>query len=136
MDPISAFALAGTVLTFVDCGVKLFKHAAEIYKSPKGLLSSHESIDRYSSEFVKSIRLVEVSQFLTTSAKSANDWKPLLDECTTIAKELSKYIDNMRTGTNRGKMQSLKTAVRSMASAAHVEGLLKRLEQVRAEVHL
>ncbi len=57
MDPVSTFALVGSVLTFVDCGFKLSKYAAEIQNSPNGCLASAESVERYASEVIKSISL-------------------------------------------------------------------------------
>jgi hypothetical protein len=133
MDPLS---FAATILQFVQCGVKLFKHAAEIYKSPKGCAASADSIDQYATQVIKSIDMIVISQSLASSHGSENDFRPLLDECSSIAEEIRTCVGKLRTKPGRSKILSLKKAVLSMASRGHVEDLLKRLEHVREGVKL
>ncbi|OIW23549.1 hypothetical protein CONLIGDRAFT_686477 [Coniochaeta ligniaria NRRL 30616] len=136
MDPVSTFALAGTVLTFVDCGCRLFKYTAEIYKSANGSLASADCIERYASEVVKSINLIKISQSRAPTGGPHNAFGPLLDECNSIAEEICTWVEKLRKKAGRGILSSLKKAVLSMVSSGHIEDLLKRLEHVREEVVL
>lgn len=44
MEPVSAFALAGTIVTFVDFSSKLFSGAKELYEATSGNLSANEEV--------------------------------------------------------------------------------------------
>lgn len=61
MDPIAAFALAGTVVTFVDFSSKLVLGARELYKSTSGALSANEELELATSD-LRSV-LIKIQAF-------------------------------------------------------------------------
>jgi len=138
MDPITAVSLAGTIISFVDLGLKVFSKAAEIRRSTDGFSSGSSTAQLIAADIVRSMESIRTSQLLAVARGSADshDYDALLDECAAIAKELLEDLAKIRDGEPRGKFSSPKKAMASIRSEKHVETVLKRLELVRDGVIL
>ena len=55
-DPLSAFALAGNVLQFVECGTKLVASAISYYRSSNGQPREHEELGNVATVWALSVK--------------------------------------------------------------------------------
>ena len=93
---MDAVALASSIITFIDCGVKLCTYASEIRKSSTGLASSTEGIGKCATEVLTAIDLIRISQSLAASRGTAADLTPLLDDCNSVADDIRAFVEKLR----------------------------------------
>lgn len=93
MDPLSTTASILSILQFVQCGAQLFSRAVEIYKSPNGSLASTDTIEHYTRGVLNSITQIRDSHSHTSSPDLVGEFGSLLEDCSTIASQISKYLN-------------------------------------------
>jgi regulator of extracellular matrix RemA (YlzA/DUF370 family) len=70
MDPVTAFGLAGTILTFIDYGYKTVVVARDIYNSAKGATPDNERLQQVTQDARDHAALIE-ARYATVCATDA-----------------------------------------------------------------
>lgn len=109
MDPISAFALAGTVVTFVDFSSKLISGARELYKTTSGVLSTNQELELVTSDlrsFLGKIQsFIEATKVSTNTTNNPNSlydkdfdesFAEMCESAKTLAEELLGRLDGLK----------------------------------------
>jgi hypothetical protein len=148
MDPLTAFALAGNVLQFVDFARTLIKEGRELYRSNSGALKTNEELKLITSDLKALVERFQQS-FGWTSADRANhvnggdnDTTSLETICAGIANIAEELIEKLNKlgnkDTNGRPWTTLCQVIKSAWSKEEVAGLTKRLAgfQKAVEVHV
>ncbi|KAJ3454194.1 hypothetical protein MRS44_018088 [Fusarium solani] len=140
MDPITAFQVAGTVVTFVEFAYNLISETRTIYKSPDGRKPDVAPL----STVIKDLAGIgdQVTKALdasTSRASTASDETliRLCRECQDITIEIRTVLGSLQArGTSRldHAKASVVIAAKSMWSKSKLEKLEQRLQQIRSEM--
>jgi hypothetical protein len=141
MDPVSAFRVAGTVVTFVDFCYSLVSESIEIYRSPEGISSENFQL----STLVKDLGKIstQVSDALDTATSQAlvpsdESLVRLCQECESITAEVNSALAYLQAqgGGSKAMMakNSVTVALKAMWSKGNLQNIEKRLQQIRSEM--
>ncbi|KAM0551352.1 hypothetical protein ACHAPJ_008460 [Fusarium lateritium] len=140
MDPITAFQVAGTVITFVEFTRTLLAEAREVYTSPSGTTSQSVRLDRIAQDLVTVGDQVSSSLEYSHSTSRTTSEETLLrlcGECNNIRNELQKALSSLQA---RGDtkfdyaVSSVATAFKAMWSQSKINQLDQRLRQIQSEM--
>ncbi|KAI4598683.1 hypothetical protein KJ359_002574 [Pestalotiopsis sp. 9143b] len=132
MDPLSAFALAGTVYTFIDAGItvtKFAKELSEFWKSSRDTTESvgqltitKQNLEALSSE----LRDVNEPQFL----------KSIATDSVTLCTELSGLLDKLRVKDKKSKSEHLSVMFSAYRRKDKISSIEEKLGKLRAQMTL
>lgn len=144
IDPLTAIGLAGNVVQFVDFGARLISTGRELYQSEIGALINNLEIEAIAlhltgivghlaktSSQTKGPR--EAAQSLTASGMSLIR---LAELCEEIARDLIMTLGRIKKQNSGRVWGSVRQALSSIWSHDKIDGLLKRLVQMRDEIAL
>lgn len=137
MDPLTAISLAGTVVQFLDFGIKLVSKTHEIYSSIEGTQTRDVDLELLTEN------LTSVTRRLSSRARKAcafalsEDEKALerlTQQCGSVGDELVRALQNAKVqGPFRG-WKSARQALKSILGGDRVQDLYDRLKQYREQV--
>lgn len=140
MDPITAFQVAGTVITFVEFSRTLLNDAREVYKSPSGATSQVVKLGSIA------VDLNTVGGHISTSLKcgpassrtrSDDRLIKICERCTEMQNELQQALRGLQA---RGDtkfdfaVSSVATAFRSIWSQSKINDMDRRLREIQSEM--
>lgn len=141
MDPITAFQVAASVITFVEFSRVLLSNAYTVYKSPTGQTTQVVQLETVG-EDLRSLRTrieADISRF--NASEYDHEILVLCRECSAIGKELQATVDGLKRSP-RGSSR-LDYATNSFALAAkglwmrgQVEELNEKLDTIRSRIML
>jgi hypothetical protein len=144
MDPITALALAGTVITLVDFAAKLFSDTKKLYDSSTGALTVNVQLELYTNDLralLAKLRDPKYSPYLPGSlteqeAAHRDDFQKMCDGAEGIAVQLIDRLEALKRRDDRkpNVWDSFQAAVRVAWSHKEIEGLKKQLSEFRASV--
>ncbi|KAF4443142.1 ent-kaurene oxidase [Fusarium austroafricanum] len=140
MDPITAFQVAGTVITFVEFGRSLLTEAREVYKSPSGTTSKVIQLDSIANDLAAAGDQVSASLAKSTPSSQATSDQTLLrlcGQCTSIKGELQKALGNLQArGDTKFNyaISSVATAFKAIWSQSKINDLDERLRRIQSEM--
>lgn len=141
MDPVSAFRVAGTVVTFVDFCYGLVSESIEIYRSPEGISSESFQLSTLVKDLAKlSTQVSDALDTATSQALVASDESliRLCRECESITAEVSSALGYLQAqgGGSKAMMakNSVTVALKAMWSKGNLQNIEKRLQQIRSEM--
>jgi hypothetical protein len=150
MDPVTALALAGNILQFVDYGHKLLARAGELYRSTAGSLAVNDQIELVTTDLQTLISKLRLS-FPSDDASddkcekrcedgggddsghdASSTFEEICDGAANVATELLEKLASLKVqpGKHR-KWKTLKQAVRTLWSEERIETLLERLSRFK-----
>jgi hypothetical protein len=131
LDPITALGVAGSLIQFIDFGLKATSKAREIHKSATGALSDNIDIEILTDDLAKVVTKLEVSSGRTTGNDGLND---ICKRCTTAANHLMDALRSMKVEGDKSNIKSTRKALKAMWGKKGVEELKNRLEGFRDEM--
>lgn len=131
MDPLTAIALAGNILQFVETSVTVISKSRELYRSSDGSLVENSDSERITKDLEALSRKIKQS-----SGNADPEIKNLCDECEAISGELLKVLSKLQVKGKHRKSESLRIAIRSALGIDEVESLGRRLAQYREQLVL
>ena len=137
MDPLSAVSLAGTVVQFLDFGIKLVAKASEIYSSASGAEIRNIELDAIARNLVSlnqrvRNRSTNVSAQLTSEDEEA--LAAMMETCSKIGEELIAAIHKAKVqGIHKG-WKSVRQALKSVLGLDKIQDLYNRLTQYREQI--
>ncbi|KAI0151240.1 hypothetical protein BJ166DRAFT_385100 [Pestalotiopsis sp. NC0098] len=132
MDPLSAFALAGTVYTFIDAGITVTKFAKELSEFWK---SSRETMESVGHLTVTTQNL----QALSSELRNVDEplyMKTIAAECAALCQELSGLLDKLRVKDKKSKTQHFSVMVSAYRRKDKISSIEDRLGKLRAQMTL
>jgi hypothetical protein len=140
MDPITAFQVAGTVITFVEFSCRLLNDAREVYISPSGHTSQVARLGSISDD------LTSVGDHITatlekgpasTYTKSDEALAKICERCIKMKNELQEALQGLQARGNTKfdfAVSTVATALKSMWSQSKLDDLNRRLKEARSEM--
>lgn len=142
MDPISAFALAGTVVTFVDFAGKLVTGTHHIYRSTSGASSVNKELELVASDLravlmqLGTPRPPVPSITVADNVESNNSFNGLCENARQLAEELISKLQHLMLSTDikgaRRVWKSLSHAVESAWTEDELTAMMRRLQEIKA----
>jgi hypothetical protein len=136
MDPISCFALAGTIVQFVDFTAKLISVGHELYKAgelsvqEKAALATNDLLD-LSLKLERPLRSGSELTCLTEDEVALGD---LCHTCHEMAAELIERLDKLKVHDRHDLSKSLRKAFRNVWERTDLKDMEERLTKFRAAI--
>ncbi|KAG4439196.1 hypothetical protein IFR05_005317 [Cadophora sp. M221] len=133
MEPLSALALSGNVLQFIESAGKLLSEAHQVCRSADGIsISNRDAIAVY-----EDFRAAACS-FLASPVRSttADDLAvtSLADKCQELSDDLVKDLKNLQAKNPGSKREGFRVAWRALRERGELESLERRLERYRQQI--
>ncbi|KAH7416755.1 hypothetical protein BKA64DRAFT_276354 [Cadophora sp. MPI-SDFR-AT-0126] len=132
LDPLTALALTGNILQFIDFGFKATCKARDIYLSADGVTAENADLE------VLTTDIATVSAKLSASLGNASGNDSLDDicrRCKASADDLLAALKNLQAEGKKGKWKSARKGLKAVWGKKKVDELRERLEGWRDEVH-
>jgi hypothetical protein len=150
LDPLSAVALAGNVVQFVDFGVNLTSQGGEPSRSAEGALvenleleAVYLSLRRHCDHIIAAAREIPNPSNLTKGGKerkltlyeeALKGMRNLAIICIGIAEELLKALDSLKIKGPNSRWKSFRQALNASWTEASIEDWTKRLEHCKQQI--
>lgn len=139
MESLTALALAGNIIQFVDFGFKLFNRSGELYRSSSGSLSLNDQVELATTDLQILISRLrdsflsrERDKDLSPEAQEAlASFRRVCDEAAKVADELVGKLGSLKLNGKHRKLTSIKFAIKSLWSEDEICNLVKRLSTLR-----
>lgn len=140
LDPLTTLSVAGNVVQFADFGVKILTKGFELYSSVDGAPPYNRELEIIADD------LKSLTARIRNSIWSHNECSPVTEEeqtlerltkeCDRVADTLLRLLESLKVQPKdkQRKWQSFHQALRSMWSAEKIDGIAKRLKDVRAQI--
>ncbi|KAI1458952.1 hypothetical protein F4805DRAFT_456345 [Annulohypoxylon moriforme] len=141
MDPLSAFAMAGTVATFVQMGYRLVVNTYTIYNTASGMAREDEQLGFFIEKLGKlSESMISTTPTLEHSALGLGDaergMKSVASRCISLSDRLIKILNRSRTKDPRSLRQSAIAAFQGLLNNRKKEELKKELDECQRLFHM
>ncbi|KAF2803353.1 uncharacterized protein BDZ99DRAFT_400033, partial [Mytilinidion resinicola] len=137
LDPLTAIGLAGNVVQFVDFTAKLIAEGRAIYKA--GATSENEDLEVITRDLIGlNGKLLSVSPPDSGSVQESEDedLQHLAKRCVELGKELLSILEDLRMSGSYTRWDSFRMATRTVRKKDKIEGIQKRLNDIRAQLNL
>lgn len=137
MDPITAFQVAASVITFVEFSRVLVSSAYTLYQSPTGQTAKVVQLSTVGSDLNSVCSQIE--RTISTSPTTGVDHEilNLCQQCQTIGATLQSTIDGL-TARGKNKLDFAKSsfvvAAKGLWKAGQVTGLNDQLDSIRSRI--
>src|SRR4051794_16222482 len=113
MDPFTAIGLAGTILTFVDVGVKVLGAARKMRASASGATDENESLASMSLRFNAALAAIDSKLSASPMNKQEMALDELAKECRGVSDELLALLGELKAKRPDSTASSLRAAWRN-----------------------
>ncbi|KAL9613688.1 MAG: hypothetical protein Q9167_001765 [Letrouitia subvulpina] len=133
MDPVSALALAGNIVQFVDFSFKLLRETKTIYQSSSGGSEDNDVIEKITMD------VISLNNNLTASAAPAvipEDLRALAGQCKLVAEKLLKALEDVKVKGSHRVWKSFKQALENVwkMKKEEINSLVIQTERLRNEM--
>ncbi|KAI1215199.1 uncharacterized protein F4807DRAFT_25603 [Annulohypoxylon truncatum] len=136
MDPVTAFATAGTVATFVQMGYHIVVNTYTIYNTASGMAREDEQLGFY----IEKLGKLSQSMISASSAPDLNDaeqgMESVASKCISLSNRLVEILNRSTTKDPHSLRQSAVAAVQSVLNKSKKEELKKELDECQRLFHL
>ena len=135
MDPLTAVAFAGTIITFVDFSWSLLTGTYDVYGSSTGMTQQNARIN----DIISDLRDVsaDLEGGLPVNSKHEKALRDLAAECSELAEELAALLKRLKRDEKKNSLwSSLKVKWASLMKAGDVEDMMERLRDYRSQIML
>jgi hypothetical protein len=145
LEPLSALSLAGSIVQFVDFGLKVVSESRQRYRSATGALPENLTLEIVVAD------LSTISESLASHAseqpgvRTRQTWnqgredkalRELAARCKELADELLDILEDLKVKGPHRRWESCRQAFRSMVKRERIRDMEKRLEQIRAQLNI
>ena len=144
MDPLTALSAAGTIVQFVEFGIKLLKGGHGLYKSSKGASAANLELECITADLQSVLLKLKNSASATEISGPATEdehkaqllFTDVCDGAASVAGELLERLETLKVkGKKFRKFQSLQKALHNLWSHEEVAETCKRLESFRTALN-
>jgi hypothetical protein len=137
IEPLTAFALAGNIVQFVEVGYKVTHILQQLWKGS----ATDENLEiEIAIEDMDDIctKLVSTSKIPTVTSKDDEKLRILAQSCQKLSREidavLQKLVVKSRANGSKRKLEVLQKALKSMLEIDKIKDLQKRLGALREQI--
>jgi hypothetical protein len=140
MEPLSALALAGNIVQFIDFGCRLVSESHEIYK--RGVAAEYvdfQVISENLSELSDSFKNIspENETFHPMAHRREDGLRRMASMCKEVADELFQTLQNLKAkNTPHHKWTSFRQALMVLWKRDKIDALKKRLDDLRGQLNI
>lgn len=144
MEALAALGLAGNTVQFLDFATKLCSTSVEIYRGVDGSSASNTQAEGLLKGFIETIDEVasDLGQYRTAlsaaskqaAGKGELQIASIIVDCQTIADDLLRRFEKLKSDGKPGKWKSFVTGVKCLWKKHELEELQKRLRANREEL--
>ena len=137
MEPLSAVSLAGTIVQFLDFGIKLVAKTSEIYNSSEGAELRNIELDAITQNFVSLNRRVRIrSHKICAFAISEDEMalESITAQCNKVGEELIDALQKAKVQGAHKRWKSARQALKSVLGHDKIQDLYDRLKQYREQI--
>jgi hypothetical protein len=138
LDPLTSLSVASSVVQLAEFSLKVTENILERARSADNYTTSDlhyqslaTGLAERSSRIQQSLRPLEQS---TCLSKEDHNLQLLAARCNHEARDLSAFLERLRTTEESGKWLTFKKALLSVWKEKDVEALARKLESVRADL--
>jgi hypothetical protein len=131
MEAIATVGLVGAIVQLMDFSSKLVSASTEIYRSSKGILSEHASIEAAATD----LRILQ-SEVANSMAGCGSEMQDLCIACDAAASDLLDALSKVKAQESGQKWKSIRKALRSIWSKEEIVQMESRLTSLRIELNL
>ena len=132
-EPLVAFGIAANVIQFLDFGSKLFSASHQIYRH--GTIKGHIDTKLIAQDLrgVATSLRDSVEQVSGDKSRSEDEvsLQRLATQCQSICDELCGVLEKLEVQTKNTKVESFKTAVKTIWRKEQIQDLQKRMGDIR-----
>jgi hypothetical protein len=140
MDPISAFAFAGTVIQLISFTSNIVSAARQIHNSTTGQLASHEDLQSITESLKKLAVNTKANVQQTEDRPNLTELErgqiALSDGCTEVASELLAVLETLKIEEKKGKSAAFRKAFQSLLKEDKIMLLEVRLQKFTQQLIL
>lgn len=125
MDPVSAFALAGTVAQFIDFGGKILSTSCQLYRSKSGTLTADEELSLVTKDLEDIISKLQHDQTLGENIGK------LCDDARDLATQLKNRLEKCKVGGRFRGWSSVQAAIQREWTQGDQQSMRNRLALLR-----
>lgn len=141
MEPLSAFALASSVLQVVEFGVKVISTATEYRKSDNAYLAEHGDLRG----IAESLNSMNNGLYASLERQTAGVLQPLAEElhliktneeCLRISKAFVRCLDDLKLKDKRAIFDTVRMSLRALWQKDKIENMEKTVSQARNNLNI
>jgi hypothetical protein len=148
MDPLSALSVAGTIIQFVDFGMKMLSSSVQLYTSTQGLLNVNEELKLVTGDLQAVLVKLRANACPENSIPPApspqsqaeidehrDSYLEICNNASLIAGELLRKLSDskVKDGKHRS-LQTLRTIIKTAWSKEEILALKERLSSLSASL--
>ncbi|KAI0907600.1 hypothetical protein F4823DRAFT_548322 [Ustulina deusta] len=133
MEPLSALALSGNVLQFVEIAGKLLSEARQVCHAANGITTSNRDAITVYEDFRAAAGSLLASPVRSATADDLAVTL-LADRCQELSDDLVKDLKNLQAKNPGSKREGLRIAWRALRERGELESLEKRLDRYRQQI--
>ncbi|KAK1760560.1 hypothetical protein QBC47DRAFT_355731 [Echria macrotheca] len=136
MDPFTAIGLAGSIVTFVDVGVKVLSAARKMRASASGATDENESLASMSLRFNAALAAIDSKLSAGPLTQQEMALNELAKECRGVSDELLVLLGELKAKRPNSTASSLRAAWRNVRKKDDKNALEQKLNRCRQELDL
>ncbi|KAJ8131293.1 hypothetical protein O1611_g2333 [Lasiodiplodia mahajangana] len=133
MEPLSALALSGNVLQFIESAVKLLSEARQVCHSASGITTSNKDAITVYEDFRDAAGSLLASPVRSTTVDDLAV-ASLAERCQELSDDLVKDLKNLQAKNPGSKREGLRIAWRALREKGELESMEKRLDRYRQQI--
>lgn len=140
MDPITAIGIAGSIVQFVDFGLKVVSKGNHIYRSGDGTLSEDHDLEVLTRDLVLFNARMQCALQPAEPVAGLSQTDQALKDLSATSKELAeKLLERLNMVKAQGRFRrwkSFRQALKSVWSKTQIDEMARRLSLVKEQLQL
>lgn len=136
MDPITAFATAGTVATFIEMGYHLTVNTYTIYNAASGMAKEDEQLGFYIDKLAKLSESMISTKPTIDLCNAEQGMVTIASKCLTLSNKLVDILNRSRTKKSHSIQDSAIAAFHHLVDKNEKEELKKELDECQRLFHI
>jgi hypothetical protein len=134
MDPLTALSTAGTIIQFVDFGIKVLVAGNSLYRSTTGAIPENVELEWVTRDLMSLVtKLSQAGNFSEPSPDSVY-LNEICAKCEEIGRNLLGRLKRLKLKSNKGILQRFHVALKATWAKKDLEELVLQLEQYKRSI--
>ena len=140
MDPITGLSLAGTIVQFVDFGLRVVLKGNQIYRSVDGALTENLDLEAVTNDLVVIQTKLQCPRPVSGPTPMPSEEVEAFEKLSIAStKAAGKLLERLNMAKAQGRFRawkSLRQALKSVWSKSEIDEMANRLQWFRSELQL
>jgi hypothetical protein len=134
MDPLTALSTAGTIIQFVDFGIKILVAGNSLYHSTTGVIPENEELEWVTRDLMNLITKLSQAGNLSEPSPDRVYLKEICARCEEIGQNLLSRLERLKLNANKGVLQKFHVALKATWARKDLEELVLQLEKYKRSI--